>query len=377
MTYIKIAVLVIYACLGSLLLFTGMTTASEPIKIGAIFALSGTAKYSNHSAVFGAHLAVEEINHQGGVLGRQLELLLFDNGSTPIGSHQAAVKAAQAGVSGIIGASWSSHSLAVAKVAQEQGIPMISPISTLPSLTEIGDHIFRVCYTDTLQGAILAQFAARELRAKSALIFVDISSDFSLNIAKIFKTHFAAQGGKVLLEIDYKAGQTDFSPQIKQALAEDSDIIFLAGYDESGLIAARLQEEGHRAIPIGSDGWDAESFFSRGGNKIHRGYYVNHWSPDHEDPLSRQFMSKYGGRGEIKAPTVLAYDAVKVLAAAISQAESTDHQAVRRSLSELRGFQGVTGNIAFDAKGDAVKAACIVEILDGVPRHQQCYTQQP
>ena len=291
--------LVILACLGLLLLVTGAAAADEPIKIGAIFALSGKAKNSNQPAVLGVQLAVEEINSEGGVLGNPLELLLFDNESTPIGSHLAAEKAAQEGVTGIIGASWSSHSLAIAKVAQERKIPMISPISTIPSLTAIGDYIFRVCYTDTLQGAILAQFAYRDLKARSALIFIDISSDFSLDIAQIFKTNFTALGGTVSREIEYKTGQSDYSLQIRQALADTSDVVFLAGYDESGFIAAKLQEAGAGAIPIGSDGWDADSFFTLGGNKIRLGYYVNHWSPAHEDPLSRAFSEKYGKDGEI------------------------------------------------------------------------------
>lgn len=369
--------LTILACLGLVWLFAGVATAVEPLKIGAIFALSGKARNSNHSAVYGVHLAVEEINHQGGVLGRPLELLLLDNESTPIGSHLAAEKAAQAGVAGIIGASWSSHSLAIAKVAQERKIPMISPISTIPSLTAIGDYIFRVCYTDTLQGAILAQFAARDLKAKSALVFVDITSDFSLNIAQTFKTNFTNLGGTVTREIEYKTGHSDYTSQIRQALADNTEIVFLAGYDESGFIAAKLQEAGAGAIPIGSDGWDAESFFSHGGYKIRRGYYINHWSPAHEDPLTQAFMAKYGGQGEIKAPTVLAYDAVNILVAAIRKANSPDHDAVRRGLTELRGFQGVTGEITFDVRGDALKGACIVEILDGIAKHQKCYIQQP
>ncbi len=366
--------LTILTCLGFLLLNAFSSAAVEPIKIGAIFALSGKAKNSNLPAVLGVQLAVEEINREGGVFGNPLALLLFDNESTPIGSHLAAEKAAAAGVTGIIGASWSSHSLAIAKVAQERNVPMISPVSTIPSLTAIGNYIFRVCYTDILQGAILAHFAYRELQAKSALVFVDISSDFSLNIAQIFKTNFTALGGTVSREIEYKTGQSDYSTQIKQALGENSDIVFLAGYDESGFIAAKLQEAGGKAIPIGSDGWDAESFFTLGGNKLRLGYYINHWSPAHEDPLSQTFMMKYGSLGEIKAPTALAYDAVNMLVAAIRLAESSDHEAVRRSLADLRGFKGVTGEIDFDSGGDALKNACIVEIRDGQSKHQKCYS---
>jgi len=348
----------------------------EPIKIAAIFALSDKAKNSNNSAVFGVRLAVEELNAAGGLIGRPIELLMLDNESTPIGSHLAAEAANRAGVAAIIGASWSSHSLAIAKVAEKHRIPMVSPISTIPSLTAIGDSIYRVCYTDTLQGATLARFAHQELQARSALLFVDISSDFSLNIAQIFKNTFTELGGAVRSEIEYKTGQTDFSRQIRQALETDSDVVFLAGYDESGFIAAKLQEAGLRAIPLGSDGWDAESFFTLGGSAMHLGYYVNHWFPDHEDQLSQDFLAKYSKRGEIKAPTVLAYDAVKVVAAAISNTASADRREIRRGLSELRDHPGITGAINFDAQGDAIKTVRIVEIRDGKPSHFRHYAQQ-
>jgi branched-chain amino acid transport system substrate-binding protein len=368
---------VIFICLAALLATRPAATA-EPVRIGAIFALTGKAKNSNKQAVLGVQLAVREINLSGGVLGDQLELLLFDNESTPIGSHLAAEKAAEAGVAAIVGASWSSHSLAVAKVAQERRIPMISPISTIPSLTAIGDHIFRVCYDDNLQGAMLAEFAARDLEAKTALVFVDIASDFSLDISRIFSKNFAALGGTVLREIEYKTGQSDFSPQIRQALAADADIVFLSGYDESGFIAGKLQEAGARAIPIGSDGWEAESFYTGGGSKIRRGYYINHWFPTQDDPPSRTFLAKYTTEGDLQAPTALAYDAVNILIAAIRRAQSSDHEAIRQNLTELRGFKGVTGDIAFDAHGNVTKSACIVEIRDGMPRLLKRYTpRQP
>ncbi len=356
------------------LLAAAVPATAEPVRLGAVFALTGKAKNSNKQAVLGVELAVREINLAGGVLGEPLELLVFDNESTPIGSHLAAEKAAKARVSAIVGASWSSHSLAVAKVAQERKVPMVSPISTIPSLTAIGDHIFRVCYNDNVQGAVLAEFAAGDLEAKTALIFVDLASDFSLDISRIFTKNFAALGGRVLREIEYKTGQTDYLPQIRQALAADADIVFLSGYDESGFIASKLQEAGVRAIPLGSDGWDAESFYTGGGNKIRRGYYIDHWFATHDDPPSRAFMEKYSNGGELKAATALAYDAVNIIVAAIRRGQSSDRAAIRSNLMEMRDFQGVTGDIAFDGQGNVSKNACIVEIRDGVPHLLKCHT---
>ena len=205
------ASLIAFICLGIMILSMASTVTAESIKIGAIFALSGKAANSNSPVVLGAQLAVREINLEGGVLGKKLELLLLDNNSTPIGSYVAAETAANAEVVAIIGSVWSTHSLAIAKVAEEHKIPMISPISTIPSLTSIGDHIFRVCYDDNFQGKMIAQFAFNEQKARTALVFVDIASDFSLDIAEIFTRTFQSLGGKIVKEIEYKTGQIRLS----------------------------------------------------------------------------------------------------------------------------------------------------------------------
>ena len=226
----------------TLLLATASPSAAEPVKIAGIFALSGKAAQSNKPAILGTELAVAEINRAGGVLGQQVELLLLDNNSSPIGSHLAAEHAVDAGVTAIIGSLWSSHSLAIAKVAEKNRIPMIATSSTTPSLTAIGDHIFRVCYDDNFQGAVLARFAFEELKARTVLVFVDIASDFSLNLVEIFSRSFQSLGGKIVREIEYKTGNSDYLSQVQEALAFDADIVFLAGHNESGIIAEKLQE---------------------------------------------------------------------------------------------------------------------------------------
>ncbi|OGR17347.1 MAG: hypothetical protein A2X81_04110 [Desulfobacterales bacterium GWB2_56_26] len=358
--------------LGVLFFWGTMPTFAEPVKIGAIFALTGKAVNSNRAAIHGTRLAIREINEQGGILGEPVELLVFDNESTPIGSHLAAEKAVGAGVTGIIGASWSSHSLAVAKVAAQHHLPMISPISTIPSLTDIGKSIFRVCYTDDFQGSALARFAFTDLAARRAVVFIDISSDFSMSIARIFRRTFESLGGKVVKEVEYKTGQEDYRPAIREALLHQADVVFLSGYDESGYLAAALQAAGSTAIPIGSDGWDAPSFFSSGGNRIVRGYFINHWLPDAIERGSRAFIEKFQGEGDILAPTALAYDAVHILAAAIEKAGTQDKFKVVDSLRSLRGFKGVTGDISFTPRGDAAKQACIAEIRAGVPHLLKC-----
>jgi branched-chain amino acid transport system substrate-binding protein len=180
-------------------LWTIPAYGDETIDIAAIYALTGAAAEGNALTLQGIRYAVDEINKHGGILKRDVKLLVFDNKSTPIGSTVAAKQAVAAGVVGIVGSDWSSHSIAVAKVAQNNKIPMISSLSTNPEVTKIGDYIFRICLTDDFQGQIIAKFARQDLNAATAVIFVDVTSDYSLKLSEIFKKKFEELGGKILL----------------------------------------------------------------------------------------------------------------------------------------------------------------------------------
>ncbi len=347
--------------------FPAVCRSAEPIKITAIYSLTGNGAFSNRPSVLGVRIAVDEINRTGGLLGRKINLVILDNMSTPIGSSLAANQAVASGTDAIIGAAWSSHSIAIAQVAQKNRIPMISNFSTSPKLTRIGNYIFRVCYTDKFQGKIMAEFARTELKAKTAIVFVDLTSDFSLDLSHIFQGHFKAMGGQILREIDYKADQKTYTTQIRQAAAQKADVVFLSGHDESGTIAAQLQKAGVQSIPIGGDGWDAQSFFLFGGNQLKQGYYCSHWSQSSERKVSKRFAALYKHKPYFGVGSALAYDAVMVLASAIKKAGVVDREKIRNSLQHLDSYDGVTGTIKFDANGDPVKSVVLMQIVNGKP----------
>lgn len=369
-TLFRLTARAIFSCLVLVISLTGICRAADTdeILLAAIFAHTGKAMYSDKPAINGTRFAVEEINRAGGVNGRQVKLLEIDNKSTPIGSHFAAQQAVEQGAAGIIGASWSSHSLAIAKVAQENSTVMISPSSTLPALTGIGDYIFRICYNDDFQGRAIAAYAFNDLRMRSALVFIDVASDFSVNLAQVFSKTFSGMGGRIVTNIEYKADDSNLTSQIETAREHNADIVFLSGHDESGYIAARLARNKVHAVPLGSDGWDAESFFTRGGNAISQGYYLSHWMPNPGDPQSIDFIDKFRGRGDIKAATALAYDAVNIFIAALKKAGTSDRKSIRDTLHNIKDFPGITGDISFDSQGDAHKHACVVEIRNGKPQ---------
>jgi len=348
----------------------------KPLNIAAIFSLTGQGANSNRSSVLGTRLAINEINDNGGLLGHNLNLILLDNMSTPIGSSLAANEAVKAGVIGIIGAQWSSQSIAIADVAQKNKIPMISNFSTYPGLTSIGNYIFRVCYTDKFQGKVMAGFARRKLHAATAMIFVDLTSDYSLKLSEIFKSDFNTLGGKIVSEIEYKAKNETYKELVAKAKSTPADVIFLSGHEESGTISRELQSAGVRGVFLGGDGWADESFFENGGRLLKHGYFCTHWSKNSDRTKTRDFVAKYEHFDDFGMGAALAYDAVMVLAQAIRTAKTTDGPKVVQALLEMRTYEGVTGSIKFDKNGDPEKSAVIMEIINGKPRFLETFSPQ-
>ena len=344
--------------------------AEEAIDIAAIYALTGPAAEANAYALRGVGYAVDEVNKQDGVSGKKINLFMLDNQSTPIGSTLAAKQAAAAKVVAIVGPDWSSHSLAVARVAQDAGIPMISSLSTNPDVTKIGDYIFRICFTDDFQGKVIARFARYDLKASTAVIFVDVTSDYSLKLSEIFRQDFEQLGGRVLLELEYKLKQLQFGEEIEKAAKAAADLIFIPGHDESGLIAKKLQDAGTSSIFMGGDGWSTAVFLKKGGSELKRGYYSTHWSAHLDTEQSRAFVKKY--KIDSKDPddnVALGYDAMMLLADAIKRAGAVERKRIRDAIANTQSFKGVTGAIRFNENGDPIKSAVLMEIMNGQPHY--------
>jgi branched-chain amino acid transport system substrate-binding protein len=344
--------------------------ATETIKIAAIFSKTGVAAKDNAPLLEGVSLAVEEINRQSGLLGRQLEVIELDNSSNFIGSKQAALKAVELDVAAVIGAVYSSHSLAIAPVLQQRQIPMISPISTNPKVTLIGNYIFRVCFTDPFQGKVMAQFAYRDLKARTAIILTNVNSDYSIGLVEFFEKSFRQSGGKVLWEGEYKEKAIDFSTILKKVRLLQPDVVFVPGYArDSAFLIKQAKRMEIRSIFLGGDGWSGNQMYQHGGKAIEGSYYSAHWHTKVLFPRSQQLQANYYRKYGTKIlPKTLptGYDAVMVLADAIRRAQSLKHKKIRDTLAATKNFQGATGTITFDENGDPVnKDAVILKFENG------------
>ena len=337
----------------------------ETIKIAAIFALTGNAAKSYKASLNGLINAVNEINVSGGILDKKVELYIIDNKSTPLGAKIATDKAAARNVTAIIGPVWSSHAIAAAKVAQKHGIPMICSTATSPKVTQVGDFIFRVCFIDDFQGQVMGNFAIKELNASSAVIFSDITSDYSLGLAREFQKTFEQLNGKVLFSALYKPELKNSKNLIEHTKKYNPDVIFFSGHDESGFFAKHAQLAGIKAISLGGDGLGAENFLKMGGSHIKLGYYCTHWSEKSESPVSLAYVKKYSSKMNITSAVALSHDAVFLLADAIERARSLDRKTIRNAIKNTRTFHGVTGKITFNNNRNPVKNAVINEISNG------------
>jgi len=366
--------------LGGLVLFTGGNAIAENgIRIAAIYSLTGRAVSSSRLSLESVRMAVKEVNRRGGLLGKPFSLVEIDNQSTPIGSKAAAMEAVRQGVVAIVGSVWSSHSLAVARVAQEHSIPMVTNISTHPDVTRVGDFIFRACFTDPFQGLVMARFAREELEARSAVVVTDVASDYSVGLAREFVKHFEKAGGEVLREVHYKHHQESFEETIRLAGKGQPEILFIPGHDESGAIFREADIQGLPAVCLGGDGWETEKFLELVGRIRRTGYFCSHWHRDADTEASRRFVALWEDRArsdeeDVNAAAALAYDAVMMIADALERAGSTDRNRLRASLAQTRDFEGVTGRIRFNEQGDPVKDALIMEVSGGEIRHLQRVT---
>lgn len=335
------------------------------VKIGIIAAQSGKAKDYGHSAIRGAQLAVDEINAQGGVLHHRLKLIIFDNKSTPLYSKEAAAKAVDQKVVGVVGAVWSTHSLAAAPVLQKHRIPMISPGSTAPEVTQTGHYIFRTCYTDTFQGKLMADFANKSKRYERAAVLTNISESYSKVLARFFSVNFELNGGDVIFEGGYKSSATDYKDILLPLKALNPQVIFVPGYSQdSGLIVKQARNMGIDAIFMGGDAWET-SIADYAGSALNGSYFSTFWHPNAPHQRNRQFMNLFKashGQVEISAYVPLAYDAVWLLADAMQRSNSLDPKKIRAALAATHDYQGATGRFSFNASGDPInKGASILK----------------
>lgn len=346
----------------------GNSTAptGDTIKVGVYGDLSGQTASFGQSTKNGVELAFEEINNAGGVNGKKLQMVMEDDRGRPEEAKTVISKLInQDKVVAVLGEVASSNSLAAAPVAQESKIPMITPSSTNPKVTEVGDYISRVCFIDPFQGSVMAKFAAKSLGAKTAAILGDVNSDYSKGLTQFFEEEFTKQGGRVVTKESYTQNDPDFKAQLTKIRQTNPDVLYIPGYySQVGIIAKQARELGMNLPLLGGDGWDSPELWKLGGNALEKAYISNHYSADNPAPEIQNFVKAYQAKYKTAPDSLaaLAYDAAKVLVDAMKRAGSTDSAKLKDAINATKNFAGVTGSITLDSSRNAVKPAVVLEL---------------
>jgi branched-chain amino acid transport system substrate-binding protein len=344
------------------------TTADtgDTIKVGVYGDLTGQTSSFGQSTKNGIELAVEEINNASGVNGKKIQLIVEDDQGRPEQAKTVVSKLInQDKVQAVLGEVASTNSLAAAPVAQEAKIPMISPSSTNPKVTEVGDYISRVCFIDPFQGSVMAKFASNTLKAKTAAILGDVNSDYSKGLTQFFEEEFTKLGGRVVTKEAYTQTDPDFKGQLTKIRNLNPDVIYIPGYyGQVGIIARQARELGMNQPLLGGDGWDSPELWKLGGDSLKNAYISNHYSAENPAPEIQNFVNAYKAKFGVVPDSLaaLAYDAAKVLADAIKRAGGTDSAKLRDAINATKNFSGVTGTISLDANRNAVKPAVVLEL---------------
>ncbi|HYP98801.1 MAG TPA: ABC transporter substrate-binding protein [Polyangiaceae bacterium] len=346
----------------------GGSDASE-IVVGHYASMTGSTAHFGQDTDRGVRLAIEEANAAGGVLGKKLKLVTLDTRGDSAEAANAVSRLIDVEkASAVLGEVASSLSLAGGRVAQRRKIPMISPTSTNPKVTEVGDYIFRVCFIDPFQGKVMATFARNNLKFDKVAILKDVKNDYSIGLADAFQKAFTAAGGTIVAEQSYSQGDTDFSAQVTAIRGTQAQAVFVPGYySEVGTVARTADRLGLKVPLLGGDGWDSPDLFKIGGDAINGSYFSDHFAPDVASPKAQAFVAnftkKYG-----QAPTglgALGYEAALVLIDAIKRAGKNDPSAIRDAIATTKDFEGVTGKITIDAQRNPEKSAVVLKVDGG------------
>lgn len=348
--------------------------AAAEILIGANFELSGDVATYGQSSLNAAMIAFDEANAKGGVLGKKIKVIRYDNKSDKTESLNVATKLiTQDKVAALIGPVTSGNTLAVVPVANQRKVPVVTPTATNPDVTvdpqskKVNEYIFRACFLDSFQGKAAAEFAVK--KGKKAAILVSQADEYSKGLGKFFKETYVSAGGTIVAEEGFNKDDNDYRAILTKVRAQNPDVIYLPAYYEAvGKIVKQARGLGITATFVGSDGWDSPKLAEVAGKEnLNNCFFTNHYTPEDKDPAVQAFVKAYKDKhGQVPdALAALAYDGARLIIDAIQRAGSTEPEKIKAALAQTKDFPAITGKFTLNENHDPVKAIVIIELKDG------------
>ena len=361
----------------TLTLFAGCGSKANEneIRIGINYELSGDVASYGQASVEGIELAIEEVNKAGGINGKLIKPIKYDNKSDHSTATTLATKLmTQDKVVAVLGPATSGAFKATIPEAIKNKVPVASGSATDDSVTVdengVKEYAFRICFTDSFQGTAMANYALKNMSATKAAVLMDSSSDYGKGLAKNFTDTFEAGGGKVVASEAFVAGDTDFNAILTKIKGNDFDVIFISGYyNEAGLIIKQARAQGINTLSLVlTDSAPPELVELAGADALNDVYFSSHFSVLDKDPsvsgFIESFKAKYGKEPDQFA--ALGYDLAMFVIDGIKRAGSTDPVAIKDALAATKDFVGVTGSFSMDENHNPVKAVVVVGIENGV-----------
>jgi len=339
----------------------------DEIKIGAYLSLTGADSTFGTDTKEGIELAVSQVNAKGGVKGKKIRVLYEDTKSTTQEASQKVMQLVDRdAVVAVLGEAASGRSLAGGLVANQKGVPMITPSATAVEVTKDREWVFRTCFTDDQQGKAAARFVKTTLKKERVAVFYAAQNTYSSGLRQSFVDALRALGGNVILEKGYPNGETSYRTYLAEIRDAKPDAIFVPSYySEMVLVARQAKEIGlPGSLFVGGDAWDSTNLLEGAGAELEGAFFTNPYAPDVPWPSAKAFLSAFDARFH-KAPSggaVLGYDAANMLFDAITRAPAIERKAIRDALATTKDFQGATGTMTVDADRNVDKPIVIVQI---------------
>lgn len=352
---------------------TGCSNGKGPVVAGAVYDLTGAQASLDGPSARGARLAADEINRNGGVLGRPVDLKIVDGETEPdvLRTRTAELLQQNPAIAGLVGLSDTDMVLAAAPIAASAERVFVTSGATSPLLpAQVPEWLFLACFGDNAQAAAAAEWIFEARGARTASIAYSTSDDYTRLLQRYFATRFEQLGGRIVSTVGYDPATLDAATFASLAPA---DVIFLAAQpDDAITVTSLLRQSGVTTPILGGDAFDSNAWSAH--PELGDVYFTTHayLGADSSDARVLAFRALYLGahpNGEPDAFTALGYDATQLLLDAVERAGSDDPQGIRAALAATRDFPGVTGTISY-APGDRIptKSVTILAVEGGRKR---------
>jgi branched-chain amino acid transport system substrate-binding protein len=347
------------------------TAAEGPLLLGHSATLTGGGALWGQAEQNAIDMEVEKINAAGGVLGRQIKVIRYDNKGDQTEAVNVAKRLIGDGVFAIVGPSQSGTGIAASAVTEAAKLLYVATTATNPKVTlnddgSVKPYTFRTCFIDPYQGLVAAKFALEDLKVTKAAVLMDVGSDYSQGLSQYFKETFTAGGGTIVADEAFRSEELDYRAQLGKIKEAGAELLFIpTTQKEAGLAMKQARDLGMTCKFLGGDNWPSEDLIELGGAATEDACYVNLASL--EDPTIADWVKEYTDKYKISPVMpnpVMAVDAVRVIVEAVKQTKGTDSTALADYIANIKDFPALTGKLTYDPKThNPVNKPAVIETI--------------